>query len=116
MKVVYSRPILHDLSQESRIAFARHFRLLSRDDVARELGISSYSRRRTVTRYEKRVRNPEENRTRKIANILNVSYESIKRYDFKDPIDTIYYLLWMEEFISYLKIYLKSIFILIFHI
>lgn len=97
MKLVYSRPILHDLSQGSRIAFVRHFRLMSQDEVACELGIGSKSRRRTVTRYEKGDRNPEECRTKKIANILNVKYEAIKRYDYKKPIDLIYTLLWMEE-------------------
>ena len=33
MKLIYSRPILRDLSQGSRIAFARQFRLKTQDNV-----------------------------------------------------------------------------------
>src|SRR5574344_60120 len=97
MKLVYSRPILHDLSQGSRITFARHFRLMSQDEVAGLLGAGGKCRRRTMTRYEKGDRNPEVSRTKKIANILNVSYYAIKRYDYKDPLDVIYSLMWYEE-------------------
>ncbi len=97
MKLIYSRPMLRDLSQGARIAFCRQFRIKTQDDIAKELGIFSESRRRTITRYEKGDRNPEECRTKKIADILNVSYEAIKRYDYKDPIDLIYMLLWLEE-------------------
>ena len=32
MKLIYSRPILRDLSQGSRMAFARQFRTLSQDE------------------------------------------------------------------------------------
>ena len=34
MKLIYSRPILKDLSQGSRLAFVRQFRTLSQDEVA----------------------------------------------------------------------------------
>ena len=97
MKLVYSRPSLKDLTQGSRIAFARQFRLMTQDDVSRKLGINSKCRRRTMTRYEKGERNPIEKRTRKIADILNVNYYAIKNYDYKEPEDFIYILLWLEE-------------------
>lgn len=50
-----------------------------------------------MTRYERGDRNPKEDRTREIAKILNVSYSSIKQYDFKDINDIFYILMWMEE-------------------
>ena len=87
MKLMYSRPILRDLSQGSRIAFVRQLRLKSQDEVAKELGIDSYTRRRTVTRYEKGDRNPLEKRARKIAEILDVNYQAIKVYDYKEPLE-----------------------------
>ena len=34
---------------------------------------------------------------REIAKILNVSYSSIKQYDFKDINDIFFILMWMEE-------------------
>ena len=49
-----------------------------------------------MTRYEKGNRNPKEDRTREIANILEVNYNAIKKYDFIEIIDVIYYLMWLS--------------------
>ncbi len=97
MKLMYSRPILRDLSQGSRIAFVRQFRSKTQDEIAGLLGAKGDNRRRTMTRYEKGDRNPNISRTKKIAELLNVSYEAIKQYNYKEPIDLIYTLLWLEE-------------------
>ena len=59
----YAYPELRDLSQGSRIAFARHFRHKTQDYVSKELGLTGDCRRRSMTRYEKRDRNPKEDRT-----------------------------------------------------
>lgn len=40
MKLMYSRPILRDLSQGSRIAFVRQLRLKSQDEVSDKLGLT----------------------------------------------------------------------------
>ena len=97
MKLMYSRPILRDLSQGARIACARQCRLKTQDNLAEYLQVDGKCRRRTITRYETGERNPEKNRTHKIADYLNVSFHAIKRYDFKEPLDIIYYLLWLDE-------------------
>lgn len=99
MKLMYSRPILRDLSQGSRIAFVRQFRSKTQDEISGLLGATGDNRRRTMTRYEKGDRNPNISRTKKIAELLNVSYEAIKQYNYKEPIDVIYTLLWLEELI-----------------
>ena len=52
-----------------------------------------------MTRYEKGDRNPKDERLTEIANILNVSFNSIKKYDYNNPIDLIYTLMWLEELI-----------------
>ena len=52
-----------------------------------------------MTRYEKGDRNPKDERLTEIANILNVSFNSIKKYDYNKPIDLIYTLMWLEELI-----------------
>ena len=59
----YAYPELRDLSQGSRIAFARHFRHKTQDYVSKELGLTGDCRRRSMTRYEKGDRNPKEDRT-----------------------------------------------------
>lgn len=97
MKLMYSRPILRDLSQGARIAFVRQFRGKTQDEIAGMLGATGECRRRTMTRYEKGERNPNATRTKLIADLLGVSYYAIKQYDYKEPLDFIYTLLWIEE-------------------
>lgn len=50
-----------------------------------------------MARYESGIRNPKEDRLTEIASILNVNANSIRQYDFKNPLDIIYILLWLEE-------------------
>ncbi|NLC87886.1 MAG: helix-turn-helix transcriptional regulator [Clostridiaceae bacterium] len=99
MRLLYTRPILKDLSQGSRIAFIRQIRLMSQDEVSNKLGLTGECKRRTMTRYEKGNRSPKEERTREIAFILKVNYNAIKKYEYKDITDIIYTLLWLEELI-----------------
>ena len=96
---MYMKPKLHDLSQGSRIAYVRQFRHMSQDEVSDKLGITGECKRRTMTRYEKGDRNPKDKRLLEISSILNVSSNSIKVYDYKNPTDIIYVLMWLEELI-----------------
>lgn len=109
MRLIYTKPKLKDLSQGSRIAFARQFRYMSQNDVSDKLGLSGECKRRTMTRYEKGNRNPKDKRTRQIADILNVNYNAIKNYDYKETIDVIYTLLWLEELIPNYEIDLSRV-------
>lgn len=109
MRLIYTKPKLKDLSQGSRIAFARQFRFMSQNDVSDKLGLSGECKRRTMTRYEKGNRNPKDERTRQIADILNVNYNAIKNYDYKETIDVIYTLLWLEELIPNYEIDLSRV-------
>lgn len=72
MRVLYTKPVLKDLSQGSRIAFARQFRRVSQDYVSDNLGITGECKRRTMTRYEKGERNPKDDRTLEISKILKL--------------------------------------------
>lgn len=78
MRLIYTKPKLKDLSQGSRITFVRQFRFLTQDDVSDKLGLTGDCKRRTMTRYERGDRNPKDERLTEIANILNVSFNSIK--------------------------------------
>lgn len=99
MRLLYTKPKLVDLSQGSRISFARQFRMLSQDTVADKLGLQHDNKRRIMTRYEKGDRNPKDDRLNEIASILNVSSNSIKKYNYRNPVDVVYILMWMEELI-----------------
>lgn len=70
---------------------------MTQDEVSDKLGLKGECKRRSMTRYETGERFPKEERTKKIAKILSVSYDSIRKYDFTNPIDSIYVLMWMEE-------------------
>lgn len=109
MRLLYLKPKLKDLSQGSRIAFIRQFRFMSQDVVSEKLGLSGECKRRTMTRYEKGNRNPKDLRTLEIANIFKVDVNSIKQYDFKNLIDIIYTLLWLEELIPNYKLNLDKV-------
>ena len=109
MRLIYTKPKLVDLSQGSRIAFARQFRLLSQDNVSDQLGLTGECKRRTMTRYEKGNRHPKNDRTLEIAKILNVNINAIKQYEFKEPTDIIYMLMWLEELIPNYYIDLSDI-------
>ena len=94
--IIYSIPILDNLSQGSRIAYIRQFRNLSQDDVSDSLGLTGESKRRTVTRYEKGERVPKEERLKELSKILLTNINMIKVYDFKSESDLAYLLLWLE--------------------
>lgn len=106
--ILYSRPILEDLSQESRIRFIRIFRHLSQENVSDDLGITDENKRRTMTRYEKGDRKPSKERLNEIAKILLINENLIKDYDFKTKTDIIYFLLWLEELYPRLRIDLST--------
>ena len=78
MRVLYTKPVLRDLSQGSRIAFIRQFRLMSQHTVADKLGLQHANKRRIMTRYEKGDRNPKDERVMKLACLFNVSFNSLK--------------------------------------
>ena len=97
MRLMYLKPKLKDLSQGSRISFIRQFRQLTQDDLADKLKLNGERKRRTIARYESGTRIPKDDRLLEIANILDVSINSIKEYDFKETVDIIYILMWLEE-------------------
>ena len=109
MRILYTKPELVDLSQGSRIAFARQFRFMTQDDVSDKLGLTGECKRRTMTRYEKGNRNPKDDRTSEIAKILAININAIKKYDYKEPIDLLYTLMWLEELIPKYQIDISKV-------
>lgn len=109
MRLIYTKPKLRDLSQGSRIAYVRQFRMMSQNDISDKLGLTGECKRRTMTRYEKGNRNPKEVRTLEISEILNVNMNSIKKYDYLNIEDIIYTFLWLEELLPNYHIDLSDV-------
>lgn len=109
MRLIYLKPELDDISQGQRISFARQFRRFTQNDLSDNLGITGENKRRTMTRYEKGERNPKNDRTKIIADILKVNYNAIKKYDYKNPVDVVYTLMWLEELMPAIKVDLEDI-------
>lgn len=109
MRLLYTKPKLRDLSQRSRIAFVRQFRLMTQDNLLDKLGLAGECKRRTMTRYEKGERNPKEDRVLEMSKVLNVNVNSIKKYDYKEGIDLIYTLMWLEELIPNYQIDVSNV-------
>lgn len=97
MRLMYLKPRLKDLTIGSRIAFIRQFRNLTQEDVSEKLGLSGENKGCTMARYEKGERTPKEDRLLELSKIFNVNINLIKGYEYKEPIDLIYHLLWLEE-------------------
>ena len=62
-----------------------------------------------MTRYEKGDRNPKDERVKKIAKLLNVNFNSLKKYDYKNPEDLIYLFFWLEEYIPNYRLDLSQL-------
>lgn len=109
MRLIYTKPKLKNLSQGSRIAFVRQFRFLTQDDVSDKLGLTGDCKRRTMTRYERGDRNPKDDRVKDIAKFLKVNFNSLKKYDYKNPEDLIYLFFWLEEYIPNYRLDLSQV-------
>ena len=107
-----SKPELKDLSQGSRIAFVRQLRHLSQDSVSDYLGLTGECKRRSMTRYEKGDRNPKDERVRQIAKLLNVSFNSLKKYDYNSAIRLTGYYRGMFAFCFNIATFLATILLL----
>ena len=97
MAVYYSRPKLTSLKQGDRLAFVRQFRRMSQQQLGERIGMPPAHARTLVSRLEKHDRDLKPDRLEAIAAVLNVNAAMLKRWDFKDPADLYYQLLWIEE-------------------
>ena len=79
MRLLYVKPELRDLSQSSRIGFVRQLMHLSQDYASSYLGLTGECKRRSMTGYEKGDRNSKDERVNKIAELLEIVYNTVKK-------------------------------------
>lgn len=100
----YVKPTLKNLSQGARLKYIRKLRHMSLDDVAEYFGFGGKEPHKTFNSYESNYRGPSKGRLKEIADLYEVSVNAIKRYDFNNPIDVIYFHMWLEEEFPYYEI------------
>lgn len=100
----YRKPTLKNLSQGARLEYVRRLRHINEDDVVEYFGFGGRYPRKTFKSYEANYREPSKERLKDIAELYEVSINSIKKYDFNNPIDVIYSLMWLEEEFPYFEI------------
>ena len=102
------RPELKNLSQGARLKYIRDLRYLSKNDVADYFELGGERKERTISRYENNSRVPNNERLKELAKLYNVSINAVKKYDFNNPIDVIYFHMWLEEEFPYYEISFDS--------
>lgn len=78
-------------------------------DMAEYFSFGGKDPHKTFNSYEKNYREPSEGRLKEIAELYEVSVNSIKQYDYKNLIEIIYTLLWLEELIPNCKLNLDKV-------
>lgn len=100
----YVKPTLKNLSQGARLEYIRKLRHMSADDVAEYFGFGGKEPHKTFNSYETNYRGPSKERLKEIAELYEVSVNAIKKYDFNNPIDVVYFYMWLEEEFPYYEI------------
>lgn len=100
----FKKPKLNNLSQGARLEYVRRIRHMDMDDVADYFGFGGNDPHKTFNSYENNYRHPSKERLKDIAELYEVSINAIKEYDFSNPIDVIYNLIWLEEEFPYYEI------------
>ena len=100
----FRKPTLKNLSQGVRLEYVRRLRHMDADDVAEYFRFGGNDPHKTFNSYETNYRHPSKERLEEIAELYEVSINAIKEYDFSNPIDVIYNLMWLEEEFPYYEI------------
>ena len=90
----YKKEPLKNMSQGARLKFIRENKGIGLNDIAEYLG---YSSNKPIREWENNTKSPDARNLSRLAEAYGVSIDAIKKYDFIDPIDEIYYQMWFEE-------------------
>ena len=101
----YKKELLENMSQGARLKFIRVIENLELDDVAKYMG---YSSNKSIREWENNKKSPDAKNLPRLAEAYVASIDAIKKYDFIDPIDEIYYPMWFEEQFPYYEFDIDS--------
>ena len=101
----YKKELLENMPQGARLKFIRENKGIKLNDIAEYLG---YSSNKSIREWENNTKSPDATNLKRLAETYGVSIDAIKKYDFIDPIDEIYYQMWYEEQYPYYKFQLPD--------
>ena len=101
----YKKELLENMSQGARLKFIRENKGIKLNDIAAYLG---YSSNKLIREWENNTKSPDAKNLPRLAEAYGVSIDAIKKYDFIDPIDEIYYQMWYEEQYPYYQFQLPD--------
>ena len=96
-RMFYIKPNLKNMSQGARLEYIREVRHMTKEDVAAYFGFGGKEPNKTIREYENNTASPSPSRLEELAELFEVSVDAIRKYDFTNPIDEIYYQMWLEE-------------------
>ena len=91
MKNYFFKPELENLSQGARLKFVRELRYMSKPNVAEFLELGGEKPTDSINKYERNAREPLPERLKDLAELFDVSNYAIRRCNFVDPYEVIYY-------------------------
>ena len=97
MSNYFFKPELENLSQGARLKFVRELRYMSKPTVAEFLKLGGEKPTDSIDKYERNAREAKKKRVKALAELFGVSDYAIRRYNFVDPNEVIYYHMWEEE-------------------
>lgn len=92
----YIKPNLKNMSQGARLEYIREVRHMTKEDVADYFVFGGREPNKTIREYENNTTSPSQSRLEELAELFEVSVDAIRKYDFTNPIDEIYYQMWLE--------------------
>ena len=101
----YKKELLENMSQGARLKFIRENKGIKLNDIAAYLG---YSSNKSIREWENNTKSPDATNLKRLAEAYGVSIDAIKNYDFIDPIDEIFYQMWLEEQYPYYQFQLPN--------
>lgn len=101
MNNYFFKPELENLSQGARLKFVRELRYMSKSNVAEFLQLGGEKPTDSVDKYERNAREPQLERLKELSDLFDVSDYAIRKYNFVDPTEIIYYHMWEEELYPY---------------
>ena len=101
----YKNNYLENMSQGARLKFIRENKGIELNDIAEYLG---YKSNKTIREWENNVKSPDARNLPRLAEAYGVCIDAIKKYDFINPIDEIYYQMQLEEQYPYYQFQLPD--------